>query len=77
MILSELKDYMVEKHIVSLQELLEHFDVDQETMEEMLNVWIKKGKVVKLENIPMGCGKCAQCHHFPSDEFYEWVVEHE
>jgi DeoR/GlpR family transcriptional regulator of sugar metabolism len=43
MILFELRQFLKEQHTVSLKELCEHFESSEEAMEEMLQIWVRKG----------------------------------
>lgn len=72
MILSELKEYLIEHKVVSMHDLTLHFDTDAETLREMLEIWIRKGKVRKVQEAETKCQKCAQCSLI-ANEFYEWL----
>ena len=43
MILFELRQFLKEQHTVSLKEPCEHFESSEEAMEEMLQIWTRKG----------------------------------
>ena len=49
MILFELRQYLKEQHTVSLKELCEHFESSEEAMEEMLQIWVRKGYLQTLD----------------------------
>ena len=72
MILADLKNYLREQHVVSLNDLVMHFDMDPDTIRNMLEVLIRKGQVRKIQETEVHCRKCAQCHMLAS-ELYEWV----
>lgn len=73
MTLSELKAYMIDRKRASMNEISMHFDTPASAIQPMLDQWIAKGKLRKLD-IMGGCGKagggCA-CKEKPSDIF-EW-----
>jgi len=72
MILSELRDYLKQQHRLTLAEMANHFDVDADALRGMLNKWISKGKVAKID---MGgaCGTtCSKCDPALT-EIYEWL----
>lgn len=72
MILSELKEYLLNNRVVSMDMLVKHFAVDQEVISEMLAVWIRKGNVRKIEVTDGNCPKCAKYYPSPA-ELYEWI----
>ncbi|MCA1908901.1 MAG: FeoC-like transcriptional regulator [Magnetospirillum sp.] len=75
MTLSELKAYMIDRKRASMTEITMHFDTPASAVQPMLDQWIAKGKLRKLD-IMGGCGKagggCA-CKEKPSDIF-EWTL---
>ena len=72
MILADLKTYMMENRIASVSELATHFDTDDNTVREMLAIWVRKGKIRQIQDPNIQCSKCARCHKL-STEIYEWV----
>ena len=55
MILFELRQFLKEQHTVSLKELCEHFESSEEAMEEMLQIWTRKGYLQTLDtSFPCG-----------------------
>jgi len=53
-------------------DILNHFRVEKGVVEPMINLWIKKGKVIKRAGetaCQKGCCKCDPA----TIEFYEWV----
>ncbi|MBR9973323.1 FeoC-like transcriptional regulator [Magnetospirillum sulfuroxidans] len=75
MTLSELKSFMVERKRASLTEISIHFDTAASAVRPMVEQWIAKGRLRKLD-IQGGCGKagsgCA-CKEPPS-EVFEWTA---
>lgn len=73
--LSDLKRFMVERQRASLNEIAIHFDTPASAVRPMLDQWIAKGRLRKLD-ITGGCGKvgagCA-CREKPS-EVFEWTM---
>lgn len=73
MILSEIKNYLMEHKQVTLGDLSIHFDTDPEAMQGMLEQWIRKGRVLKSE-LQATCNKtCSQCCSAFAMEIYEWT----
>ena len=72
--LTDLKTFMVERKRASLIEIAVHFDTPASAVRPMLDQWIAKGRLRKLD-IMGGCGKvgasCA-CKEPPS-EVFEWT----
>lgn len=72
MILSDLRSYLQDKHRVTLNDLVLHFDIDANALRGMLGKWISKGKV-KRSTAESGCGtSCCKCDPLLT-EIYEWV----
>lgn len=72
MILSELRDYIRQRQSVPLSDIVNHFDIDENTARQMLDVWLSKGKIGKqLATTSCGssCNKCASAH----TEYYFWA----
>ncbi len=72
MILSELRDYIRERRSVALSDIINHFDIDENTARQMLDVWLSKGKIGKqLATTSCGssCNKCASAN----TEYYFWA----
>ncbi|MDD4914127.1 MAG: FeoC-like transcriptional regulator [Methylococcales bacterium] len=75
MILSDLRDYLRNKHRATLNELVIHFQMDADALRGMLGKWISKGKVRQLPASNAACGSsCCQCDPLLM-EIYEWVDE--
>ena len=75
MILSELKDYLAKTKVSSMFELQLHFNTDAEVLRDMLEHWIRKGKIKKTKR-SVKCGSCQQCNPLMT-ELYEWIEEEE
>lgn len=73
--LSDLKRFMVERQRASLNEIAIHFDTPASAVRPMLDQWIAKGRLRKLD-ITGGCGKVGSgctCKEKPS-EVFEWTM---
>ena len=71
MILSELKNYLQTHRKAPLSDLANRFHADPEALRGMLNKWVDKGKVRKLD-AETKCGGCCKCDS-NLIEIYEWV----
>lgn len=72
MILSRLRTYLKEKKIVTLNELVLHFDMDADALRGMLEKWMSKGCVHRLPSNPACGSSCCKCD--PNlTELYEWI----
>ncbi|MGR8979589.1 MAG: FeoC-like transcriptional regulator [Gammaproteobacteria bacterium] len=72
MILSDVRNYLIDQRRVALIDLANHFGVDADALRGMLDKWIRKGSLRKL---PSGtaCGtNCCKCDP-ASIEIYEWI----
>ena len=71
MILTEIKEYLIDNRVASLTDLSVRFHVDPVAMRGMLDHWVKKGKLRKL---PMGtkCSNCCAKCDSENLEIYEW-----
>jgi hypothetical protein len=74
MILSEIKDYFSKHRSASLSDLSIRFNIAPDAMRGMLDQWIKKGRVRKLDHA-CSCSNC--CINCKSEqlEIYEWINE--
>lgn len=73
MILRQLQQYILTKRIVSLQELSKQFTSTPDVISGMLEHWLRKGVIRKLEpkndcNLP--CQQCRGCTQF-NQIFYQ------
>jgi DeoR/GlpR family transcriptional regulator of sugar metabolism len=71
MILSELKAYLQQRGQVTLADIVHHFDVDADVARNMLQVWINKGKVQRLQAAASCGSSCSQCEPMTT-EIYVW-----
>jgi hypothetical protein len=72
MILAELRSLLQTKKAMNLWQLTKCLQVEPDVMRDMLQHWIRKGKVQKCPSMP-GCGsKCVKCSPMLS-EIYQWV----
>ena len=72
MILSDIKQYLIQHKRVTLGDLANHFDTEPEAMKGMLDHWVRKGNIVELAATSACNGKCAKCCCEPVAEIYEW-----
>ncbi|NJN32706.1 MAG: sugar metabolism transcriptional regulator [Synechococcales cyanobacterium RM1_1_8] len=70
MILSELQNYLIEHHRVSLAQLEVKFGIDANALRGMINHLVHKGRLHKVTT-PARCHGCSICSE-ASLEFYEW-----
>ena len=71
MILSEMKQYLMQHRRVTLGDLAVHFDTEPDAIRGMLKQWIRKGRVTKLD-IKATCNEtCCKCDA-SAMEIYEW-----
>lgn len=75
MSLLELKEYLQNRNIVSINDLSVHFRTSPETLEPMLEHWIRKGKLRKEESPGGSCGgKHSTCSCGDSEQiWYQWI----
>jgi putative ferrous iron transport protein C len=73
MILGDLKSYLTSHKRVPIADLANRFDVEPDALRGMLQLWVDKGRVRRLEGAG-ACGSCARCGDGDTDpEIYEWV----
>jgi putative ferrous iron transport protein C len=75
MILADVKNFIQERQIVSMMDLIVHFNSDPETLREMLEFWIRKGTIEKVQTCDTSaCNKCQHCNvQLQATEFYKWI----
>lgn len=73
MILSEIKKYLIQRKRVTLGDIAWHFDTEAEAMKGMLEQWIRKGRVLKLDEQAGCCKTCGKCCDGTAMEIYEWT----
>ncbi len=70
--LLELKEYLRNRNIVSINDLSLHFKASREMLEPMLEHWIRKGKLRK-ETAESSCGS-KTCSCGDSEQvWYQWI----
>lgn len=72
MILSDIKEYLVKHKRVTLGDLAVHFGTEPEAMKGMLDLWIRKGRVVKSDGRACCAKSCGTCAGAAAMEIYEW-----
>ncbi len=72
MILADVRSYLKQRGEASLSDLALHFDTDPEALRGMLDVWVRKGKVVHRRNTAACGSTCNQCD-VASTELYVWA----
>ncbi|BAO45603.1 FeoC-like transcriptional regulator [Thiolapillus brandeum] len=69
--LADIRAYLQERGQASLADIARHLDVSPEVARDMLQIWLKKGKVQQLSATPSCGSSCSQCD--PSTtEIYVW-----
>jgi hypothetical protein len=72
MILSDIKNYLQQRGQASLGDIALHFKSDPEAVRGMLDVWIRKGKVIKQSSTASCGSSCQQCDP-ATTEIYIWT----
>jgi hypothetical protein len=72
MILTDLRGYLQTRRQASLSEIALHFDADPEVLRGMLEIWVRKGRLLRQPATAACGGSCRQCDP-ASTEFYVWV----
>ena len=72
MILAELRDYLSECRRAPLRDLAARFHVEEEALRAMLEVWVRKGRLRRIDAGGSACGSCCDCDESPP-EIYEWL----
>ena len=49
MILADIKHYLSSQHSATLNDLSIHFDTAPEALRDMLQLWVQKGKIRKIQ----------------------------
>lgn len=73
---SEVKAYLKERHRASLGEIAIHFDTTADAAKGLLDIWLVKARVRKVEAETSGCASsCVKgcCDPGQAAEVYEWV----
>ena len=61
MMLLDIKQYIRERQTANLQEIAWHFKLTPDIARDMLQHWLRKGAIKRIDN-PPGCGSdCMRC----------------
>ena len=73
MLLGQIRDYVKAREVVSLQDVMLHFDIAADTAEFALNYWLRKGKI-QLQTTSCNTGGCSSgsCNSNKSAQ-YSWA----
>ena len=70
--LSQLKKHLQQNKTVTLQGLMITFREDHETIEMLLEHFIRKGQLFEQDSCYSGCGtQCGSCH-LSASKTYQW-----
>ncbi len=61
MILSDIQKYIEKQGQASLADIVLHFDAEPEAVRGMLNIWIRKGKILQQKATPSCGSSCSEC----------------
>jgi putative ferrous iron transport protein C len=70
--MADLKAYLSSHGRAPMAELVNHLHADPDAIRGMLDLYIRKGRVKRLESELGDCGGCAKCDAFQL-EIYEWL----
>ncbi|MCX7117220.1 MAG: FeoC-like transcriptional regulator [Legionellales bacterium] len=59
--LLQIRDFIVREKVVSTQQLAREFQVDEEALQPMLEIWVKRGVIRKCQEevaCQSGCFRC-------------------
>jgi len=71
MILGEIRDYLKKRNIVTLTDVVNHFDVSDESARLAIDYWINKGKA---REVAAACGSsCGGCGS--ATEQFQWIEQ--
>ncbi|MFC3914466.1 FeoC-like transcriptional regulator [Pseudaeromonas sharmana] len=71
MIVRELGALLEQRQRMSLQELSRHFAADEQAIDAMLGIWMRKGRIRKLQS-----GGCSgRCCGERETVMYEWLPQ--
>lgn len=73
MIFVDIRNYLRDRGHASLMDIASHCDADPAAVRDMLQVWIRKGRITRQLSAN-ACGGCTQCDP-PVTEIYSWVSE--
>jgi len=72
MILTQVRDYLKQKRQAPLRDMALEFGIDQDALRPIVELWITKGKVVKLPEGSACGGGCNSCEP-QTIELYQWI----
>ena len=72
MTLTELKNYVQARRIVSEREIALHFKVEESAIEPMAQRWVAKGVMAIVDMDGTKCGSCTACAD-GIKRHYEWL----
>lgn len=75
MILSDIRNYLKQRGQCTLSDIALHFDTDADAIRGMLELWIRKGKIVK-RSATTSCGTSCQSCDPAATEVYSWRESH-
>jgi len=72
--LIKIKHYLQQRELTQLNDIALHFRTDIDTLQPMLDIWIRKGKIKKHQS-SQSCGRgCRGCDS-QTVIAYEWIKE--
>jgi hypothetical protein len=80
--LADLRDYLARRQVASVRDLALHFDAAPDAMRDMLDVWLRKGRVRRVDPTTVAapgcssgaCATCSRCADLATEaELYAWV----
>ena len=72
--LVQIKEYIKDRKLVPLQDIAFHFKTEVNTVQPMLDIWVRKGKVKKHAG-NLGCQNgCCKCDP-ATITTYEWLAD--
>ena len=64
--LLQIRDYFLREQVASTQQLAREFHIDEQALQPMLDVWIRKGVIKPCQQDKAGCqSACARCKTNP------------
>lgn len=74
MLLKELRDYLKEQKVVSLQDAAVHFSMQESALLGLLKIFEKKGEIRQINLESFSCsGECGKnCTHC-DQKIFEWI----
>ena len=72
MILTELRAYLIPPRRVAIADLASRFAIQPSALRGMLETFVRKGRVRRVEGGAGDCSGCAKCEAYAL-EIYEWT----